>query len=866
MKKVIIFMMVLIGFVSFSLAANQPNVWESMTQQNVGSFYPIESCFDGQTVYQTQNYYVWDDFNIYDTHWGDSNNYAYIYDRSTKVFVVDPYNVFDFDDSFKFKSNGKPVWTYKVKFVENNGNFLPGTLLNNAPDVNNWELVAQIAFNLHRQWFHTSWWPADYNIGYWPMPNGPQSTSSFNNYHVWNYKDGLECYNYVVHYCGDGDVDTAQSISMLEWWNQNSVANEQCDPADSSHEGWGNQWCSNTCEPIDETIDPPTCTLWYTSIGNDQFLIYWNIVWNFYTPSSINITPNTLVQSSYSVLENQGQWVWVEPTEPGTYIAHMTVTNQGGSNSCDTTFTLEWSQDPELSLDKILLTTDPVGIWDFVDYEIELTNNGQWVSVDTYLKDEMPASLELVSYNIVWISNFEVNDWQDTNGNWFVEYSNFDLNPGQTATMTLRGKVRNGALAGETTNCAFTIGEVDCEMYSLSNNPYIVKYQKNANASTNTSTLSMDDIVFVNELENMVHNWAQPDDPQVNLNLYTTWDIVVNFGDTIKYRIKFGNNGATYTNGWVRVVDYMPKCVDYVTASIQWVDDANFVQTQDAQWRQILEYNWFDLGAGQQGYMLVEWKIMNTSECQSVNTYINNSYIYFANPLRVETSNTTAVRVDWVANVYKNSTENVNMLGDDKIFNIWVTNNTPNPITDLILEDIWPSGPCIEYVDRSGNGFEKDNGSLTWTYAWPLAAWKSTIMYIDAHILNDASCVNPDYVNVVNLTYTEAWSEKYDEAEYHFEVIGTPVANVSLVKTADKTVVSSGDDITYTIVYQNNGTVALDSYVLTDIWPAMVDFQTANPFPNSIVSFVTGDVLKWIFNTPLLPGEGWEIILEWIVK
>jgi uncharacterized repeat protein (TIGR01451 family) len=86
-------------------------------------------------------------------------------------------------------------------------------------------------------------------------------------------------------------------------------------------------------------------------------------------------------------------------------------------------------------------------------------------------------------------------------------------------------------------------------------------------------------------------------------------------------------------------------------------------------------------------------------------------------------------------------------------------------------------------------------------------------------------------------------------------VIGSPVVNVFLTKTADKTVVSSGDVITYIIVYQNNGTVALDSYVLTDIWPAMVDFTTAIPFPNEIMNLSTGSILKWIFNTQLLPGE-----------
>lgn len=266
MKKMFIFVLAIVGVLSFWFAANQPSIWEAMVENVESSFYNQSACFDWQTVYITKNYYVGDDFDIYDTHWGEYDHYAYVYDRSTSVKLIDPYNVFDFDDSFRYISNGKPKWISQVKFVETNGDFLWWNLISGDPDVNNWELVAQVVFNLKRQWFYDT--PnsqstlASYNIWYWPTPNGPQSTASFTDYHVWWYLEGLECFNYVVHYCGDGDVDTAQSISMLEWWNNNSVANEQCDPADPSHEGWGNQWCSNTCEPINQTIDPPTCTLW----------------------------------------------------------------------------------------------------------------------------------------------------------------------------------------------------------------------------------------------------------------------------------------------------------------------------------------------------------------------------------------------------------------------------------------------------------------------------------------------------------------------------------------------------------------------------------------------------------------------------
>lgn len=40
---------------------------------------------------------------------------------------------------------------------------------------------------------------------------------------------GNECVNYTVHYCGDGVVDTQQSIANMPGGITTSIANEQCD-------------------------------------------------------------------------------------------------------------------------------------------------------------------------------------------------------------------------------------------------------------------------------------------------------------------------------------------------------------------------------------------------------------------------------------------------------------------------------------------------------------------------------------------------------------------------------------------------------------------------------------------------------------
>jgi ferredoxin len=72
---------------------------------------------------------------------------------------------------------------------------------------------------------------------------------------------------------------------------------------------------------------------------------------------------------------------------------------------------------------------------------------------------------------------------------------------------------------------------------------------------------------------------------------------------------------------------------------------------------------------------------MDTVVCNTCHTYINNSYIYFHNPLEVRQSTVTAERTDKsIVSVNKTSNTNNHIPGDDKTFVIEVKNFGPNPI------------------------------------------------------------------------------------------------------------------------------------------------------------------------------------------
>ena len=276
MKKLLFFIVSIISSISFTFAFHQPQVNENMTRQNLNSttsFYTEDMCVDWQTFYQTYHNYVWDSFVIADMHYWPAETYAYIYDKDdSKVIVVDPYSVFNFNNNFKFKSNWKPTWVNTVIFVQNSWYFKTWNLLTSQPSTNWSVLIWQIVFHLNRKRYNNAWWLWwHFNISYFPYPSWPQSTAEINHYYEWNEQGWYECFNYIVHYCWDWVVDTQASMAAL--WKANSVANEQCDP----YAPWrSTETCSNTCKIIQQ--EDPQCHSQYN--WKTTYTTNWNPLLN----------------------------------------------------------------------------------------------------------------------------------------------------------------------------------------------------------------------------------------------------------------------------------------------------------------------------------------------------------------------------------------------------------------------------------------------------------------------------------------------------------------------------------------------------------------------------------------------------------
>jgi uncharacterized repeat protein (TIGR01451 family) len=56
-----------------------------------------------------------------------------------------------------------------------------------------------------------------------------------------------------------------------------------------------------------------------------------------------------------------------------------------------------------------------------------------------------------------------------------------------------------------------------------------------------------------------------------------------------------------------------------------------------------------------------------------------------------------------IVSVDKTSNTNTHIPGDDKTFVVEVQNFGPNSISNIELDDAWPSSTCINYVGRTGD-------------------------------------------------------------------------------------------------------------------------------------------------------------------
>jgi len=80
---------------------------------------------------------------------------------------------------------------------------------------------------------------------------------------------------------------------------------------------------------------------------------------------------------------------------------------------------------------------------------------------------------------------------------------------------------------------------------------------------------------------------------------------------------------------------------------------------------------------------------------------------------------------------------------------------------------------------------------------------------------------------------------------------------------------NKGDVVSYKISYKNNGTTALSNFVVSDFWPATLNYVSASPLPSNPPygnSCAGGCTLLFYPQGALAQGSIGEIILTGTIK
>ena len=349
---------------------------------------------------------------------------------------------------------------------------------------------------------------------------------------------------------------------------------------------------------------------------------------------------------------------------------------------------------------------------------------------------------------------------------------------------------------------------------------------------------------------------------------FTDQEINVNLGDTITYRVDFANIWPERAQWYVQ--DYLPWCVLYGTSSVHGVSRPTFVHNGNVIW-----YRNFSLEPWQSWYMIVTGQIKNTSDCQNVCEYLNTWSFKFTSPNWTEIYSSVIARREWCwwggwswsdVVFIKSWNKSVMHPGEDWLFfTLKVINNGPNPISGIVIDDMWPNrNDCIifdwwTWQYRSGNAY-------SWQYVrwnWVLqSGWTTTVLKLYAKIKNSEACVW-SYINTWKLTYQEWWKSHVLYDNYPFKVVVSwPGADdISIKKSVIGTkYVQHWDAVRYKIEYHNNSNEPLTNYTIVDNWPSELIFLGAQPQENSS----GGNTIVWTQENlwQLAAHATWTIIIN----
>jgi uncharacterized repeat protein (TIGR01451 family) len=169
-------------------------------------------------------------------------------------------------------------------------------------------------------------------------------------------------------------------------------------------------------------------------------------------------------------------------------------------------------------------------------------------------------------------------------------------------------------------------------------------------------------------------------------------------------------------------------------------------------------------------------------------------------------------------------------VGDTITFTVTLTNNGPDPATNVSVQDALPAG--LTFVSATPSQGTYDAVTGTWTVGTVTTATPQTLQ-LQATVVSPTALTN---------TASISHSDQFDPATSNNSASATETplgADLALAKSVSNATPNVGDTITFTVTLSNNGPDSATSVTVQDVLPVGLTFVSAAPSQGTYTT-VTG--------------------------
>ena len=464
-------------------------------------------------------------------------------------------------------------------------------------------------------------------------------------------------------------------------------------------------------------------------------------------------------------------------TVPAAQTNVATVTNSAvpdsnpGNNTGTATETPKYA---DLAVTKQTDKPEP-NVGDTITYTVTLRNNGTATATGVEVTDTLPANVTYVSASAAGGTSFTPSGTPVTGGIWSVP----TIAPGQSLVLTITA---TAAVTG---------------------------------VSYNTVTITKSDVWDPNDANNTSNT---PTDPQeADLVVSKTVDNPrPNVGDTVTFTITLDNLGPS-TSQNVVVNDLLPAGLLFVSST---ASTGSYVSNTGV-------WTVGNVAAGVTNTLTIVATVKTPASGQPAlpqkNTATATSTTTDPNPNQNTGESTVTPKQADLA-IIKVVDDPTPKVGDTITFEIGVANFGPDTATNVVVNDLLPTG--VTYVSHSASTGTYVPGTGVWTVG-TVTTSDFPILTILATVDRPTSGLPPAVTNTATVTGTEYDPDPSNNTD---SVTETPqYADLAVDKVVSDARPNVGDTITYTVTLSNKGNDTAAGVTILDQLPAGLQFVSAIP-------------------------------------